>query len=94
MLLVPAGVLCAGGFSARLLVPCNAEVSQEIVPLDADYCISYFSLVGRAAASAADHAVVDGQLLPSRRVIRQPPATNPVSELLRHYSMNVIDRRL
>lgn len=75
VLLVPAGVLlvCAGGFSGRVLLSGNAEVSQDIVPLDADHCISYFSLVGRAAASVLWW---DGQLLSSRRVIRQSPATH------------------
>lgn len=32
VLLVPEGVLCAGGFSARILVCRNAEVNQGIVP--------------------------------------------------------------
>ena len=78
MLLVPAGVLCAGGFSARLLVPGNAEVSQEIFPLDADRISPWLveQLLGRPMM-----LWWDGQLLPSRRVIRQPPATNPSIEL-------------
>ena len=32
VLLVPEGGLCAGGFSARILVCSNAEVSQGTVP--------------------------------------------------------------
>ena len=73
VLVVPEEALCAGGFSARILVCRDAEVNQENVPYDADYCISSFSVIGRAAAYVADDAVVGWSTV--TLTARNPPTT-------------------